>query len=63
MCRRIECSQCGRPSYAGCGAHIEQVLANVPPAERCKCREEGAKAGKPEVGAKPKSWLRDLLGK
>ena len=39
MCRRVECSRCGRPTYAGCGAHVEQVLSSVPPAERCRCRE------------------------
>ncbi len=31
------CSMCKRPTWAGCGAHIEQVLGNVPPAERCQC--------------------------
>ncbi len=45
MCRRITCSKCGKPTYTGCGAHIEQVLADVPPAERCKCLE-AAQAGK-----------------
>ena len=42
MCRRVDCPKCGRPTYAGCGMHIEQVLGNVPPAERCRCREESA---------------------
>ena len=27
MCRRVTCSLCGKPSFAGCGAHVEQVLA------------------------------------
>jgi hypothetical protein len=27
MCRRVDCKQCGKPTYAGCGAHVEQVLA------------------------------------
>jgi hypothetical protein len=44
MCRRISCSTCGKPSYAGCGLHIEQVLGDVAKAERCTCREEKAKA-------------------
>jgi hypothetical protein len=38
MCRRVNCPQCGKPTFAGCGAHIEQVLADVPKAERCQCR-------------------------
>lgn len=47
MCSRITCETCRKPSYAGCGAHVEQVLGNVPKDERCKCREERAqrKAG------------------
>ena len=39
MCARVECPTCGKPTYAGCGAHIEQVLGNVPRDQRCKCRE------------------------
>jgi hypothetical protein len=40
MCRRVECRKCGRATFAGCGAHVEQVLGDVPRAERCRCREE-----------------------
>ena len=63
MCRRVECSKCGRPTYAGCGMHVEQVLGNVPAAQRCRCREESAKrpTGGDAAGARP--WLRRLLGK
>ncbi|MGD9700924.1 MAG: hypothetical protein AB7Q42_03120 [Acidimicrobiia bacterium] len=38
MCRRVTCRTCGQPTWAGCGAHVDQVLRNVPPAERCQCR-------------------------
>jgi hypothetical protein len=40
MCRKVKCSKCGKPTFAGCGMHVEQVLADVPPAERCRCAEE-----------------------
>lgn len=63
MCRRIDCSKCGRPTYAGCGAHIEQVLGNIPPAARCRCREERAKGPVAPTPTGPRSWLRGLLGK
>jgi hypothetical protein len=43
--------------------HVEQVLGNVPPTERCRCHEQQAKGDKPEVRPKRPSWLRDLLGK
>jgi hypothetical protein len=39
MCQRVTCSSCGKPSYVGCGAHVEQVLADVPAEKRCRCRE------------------------
>ena len=37
MCKRVTCPKCERSTWAGCGAHIEQALADVPPAERCTC--------------------------
>jgi hypothetical protein len=42
MCQRVNCLQCGKPTFAGCGRHIEQVLGDVPPADRCQCREARA---------------------
>jgi len=57
MCRRIECAKCKKPSYAGCGMHVEQVLRYVPREERCTCREKPKK----EAGTKP-SILRRLFG-
>jgi len=41
MCRRTKCRACGKPTWAGCGAHVEQVLGDVPRSERCRCREDG----------------------
>jgi len=60
MCRRVDCSSCGKPTFAGCGAHVEQVLGNVPPAQRCRCREQKPKGG--AAGGERSSWLRKLLG-
>jgi Na+-translocating ferredoxin:NAD+ oxidoreductase RNF subunit RnfB len=37
MCREVKCKTCGKPGWAGCGAHVEQVLAHVPKANRCAC--------------------------
>lgn len=42
MCRRTTCRHCGKPNWAGCGAHIDAVLHDVPVDERCRCREERA---------------------
>ena len=45
MCRAITCSKCNRPSWAGCGAHVEQVLGHVKPADRCQCRSQPGASG------------------
>ena len=37
MCQRVTCSKCGKPTWAGCGEHIEKALSGVPQAERCTC--------------------------
>ena len=58
MCRAITCSKCKRPSWAGCGAHVEQVLGHVPQAERCQCKaaETASKGGLGKT-------LRSLFGR
>ncbi|MCA9569899.1 MAG: hypothetical protein KC656_18770 [Myxococcales bacterium] len=38
MCSRTTCPDCGKPSWVGCGAHVEGVLRDVPQDERCKCK-------------------------
>jgi hypothetical protein len=44
--------------------HVEQVLGNVPPSQRCRCREEPATKAPREVGSTSLlSRLRDLIGK
>ena len=63
MCRRIDCRKCGRPTYAGCGMHVEQVLGNIPATQRCHCREEKAAAASGPGGPGLCSRLRALLGK
>ncbi len=68
MCRRVNCSSCGKPTFAGCGAHIEQVLGDVRPEDRCHCREKAsAPSGAGSSSATPSTggvggWLRGVLG-
>jgi hypothetical protein len=40
MCRAVTCKKCGKASWKGCGAHVEQVLGDVAPHQRCQCRTE-----------------------
>ncbi len=35
MCRQVTCRKCGKPTWAGCGQHVDQVMAGVPKAQRC----------------------------
>lgn len=64
MCRRIQCSTCGKPSFAGCGAHVEQVLGDVPKADRCRCAEEKqqAKQASSSSSGESKSFWEKLFG-
>ncbi|MBI2244456.1 MAG: hypothetical protein HYU55_11120 [Nocardioides sp.] len=39
MCHRTTCRRCGKASWAGCGAHVSQVMAAVPKADRCPGHE------------------------
>jgi hypothetical protein len=37
MCRAVSCKQCGKTTWAGCGQHVDQVMAGVPKQQRCTC--------------------------
>lgn len=39
MCRAVTCKQCGKTTWAGCGQHVEQVMADVPRRDRCEGHE------------------------
>ncbi len=56
MCVRIECKSCGKPTYAGCGAHVDQVLRGVPDTARCKCREAKRDARAAEKKPRWRFW-------
>jgi len=58
MCRAVTCNKCKKPTWAGCGAHVEQVLGHVPTSDRCTCRESKAASGKSGLG----SSIRRLFG-
>lgn len=60
MCRRVTCPSCRKPTFAGCGLHVEQVLGDVPPEERCKCNEKLTIA--PGATRAPRSIWKRLRG-
>ncbi len=57
MCRRVDCPTCQKPTYAGCGMHVDQVLGDVPREQRCRCREA------PRTQAGEASLLNRILGR
>ena len=63
MCSRIQCEKCGKPSFVGCGMHVEQVLGDVPPADRCACRAQAKASNAAPSKPAPKffHWLHKLL--
>jgi hypothetical protein len=61
MCRAVTCKTCRRPTWAGCGAHVEQVLGHVPRDQRCRCDVRSTATPTPR-GASP-SWFSRLRGR
>lgn len=45
MCRAVTCKKCGKTTWAGCGQHVDQVLAGVPKAQRCQGHQGDARSG------------------
>ena len=37
MCSPIRCQNCGKTTWAGCGQHFDEVMADVPTSEQCTC--------------------------
>jgi hypothetical protein len=61
MCHRVNCKKCGKPTWAGCGAHVEEALRGVAKADRCRCREAAA-AAKAAAPADNRPWWSKVLG-
>ena len=38
MCHKYTCRKCSKPSWWGCGRHIDSALCGVPVEDRCACR-------------------------
>ncbi len=36
MCSRTTCRKCGKPTWSGCGNHVEQALKGVAKSDRCQ---------------------------
>ncbi|KAF9473804.1 hypothetical protein BDN70DRAFT_816724 [Pholiota conissans] len=36
-CRQVKCETCGKITWAGCGQHVEAVMAEVKEEDKCTC--------------------------
>lgn len=36
MCSKTSCRKCGKPTWSGCGNHIEIALQGIPKGQRCQ---------------------------
>jgi len=55
MCRAVTCRKCGKTTWAGCGQHVDQVMAGVAASQRCP--------GHSSDPAASGGWLRKLFGR
>lgn len=61
MCRQTTCRTCQRPTWAGCGAHIENVLGHIPKSERCQGHTRPASPTNPTTSAPKKPTFLQRL--
>ena len=59
MCRPASCKTCGKTTWAGCGMHVDQVMAGVPKAQRCPGHDAAPSADPGQGGG----FLAKLLGR
>ena len=38
MCSPVMCSRCNKVTWSGCGQHVDAVMRNVDPSQRCTCK-------------------------
>lgn len=38
MCFRVECKQCGKYSWGGCGKHLKTLYGSIDKGKHCMCR-------------------------
>jgi hypothetical protein len=55
MCRAVRCKTCGKTTWAGCGQHVDQVMAGVARDARCP--------GHPTAEREPGGFLSKIFGR
>jgi len=62
MCRAVACKVCGKTTWAGCGAHVEQVLGHLPQDQRCQGHQAAASGDAAATNPSP-SFLSRVFGR
>ncbi len=39
MCFPVPCNRCGKTTWDGCGAHVDEVMAEISIDQRCVCAD------------------------
>lgn len=47
MCHAVTCTVCGKTTWQGCGQHVDEVRAEVPPTEWCGGQHTAAQESAP----------------
>lgn len=55
MCHKVTCNNCGKPTWEGCGDHIEHALGDVAVPDRCHCKTFVG-TDTPSKGTSVSSW-------
>lgn len=42
MCYPDRCPKCGKTGWAGCGQHVDEVMAAIPASRQCSCARVSA---------------------
>lgn len=45
MCYAVQCGNCNKTTWAGCGMHIASVKSQVPADKWCTCPDDKRKPG------------------
>ncbi|KAJ1266155.1 hypothetical protein BS78_08G129300 [Paspalum vaginatum] len=53
MCKKVECSKCGKYTWNGCGKHAAAVYEDIEKGKHCSCKPWPGVDTKPEGSTSP----------
>ncbi len=63
MCRPVNCKECGKTTWAGCGQHVDSVKAQVPVSQWCSGHKTSAKVGAQGADVQQRGFFARLFGR